>query len=180
MVKTETKFNLARLLIDIVTGLGQAIQWPLHLGTTLATNAFERVLKVVGVNTEDKPHDGEIPAETSVYHVAKSNLDIAALIYYYTETRSEVKKLLRSFAIEKGLSPEEDLPVLRDTLTLAESPSSSSSAAAKGSSVKDYGECLLNPEKLLEPYKLTKADKEIMEAVRVCVMCCLFFYCLVL
>ena len=169
MVKTETKFNLARLLIDIVTGLGQAIQWPLHLGTTLATNAFERVLKVVGVNTEDKPHDGEIPAETSVYHVAKSNLDIAALIYYYTETRSEVKKLLRSFAIEKGLSPEEDLPVLRDAMK-----------AAKGNSVKDYGECLLNPEKLLEPYKLTKADKEIMEAVRVCVMCCLFFYCLVL
>ena len=178
MVKTETKYELARVPIDAAKGLGQAVTWPVHFANTLATNAFETALKVVGVSTEDEPYDGEIPAGTSVYDVAKSNVDIAAMIYYYTEIRSEIKKLLRAFAAERGLSPEEDLPVLRDAvrevkrslavLGIPPSPeeSPSSAAAPKGTAVKDYRESLSKLEGLLERYELTQADKEIMETVR--------------
>ena len=104
MVSTETQFDIARIPIDAAKGAAKLAVWPLHFGKTVVTNAVDTAFKVAGTNTEDEPHTADsLPEGESVYDNAKYNMDIAGMIYYYTELRAETKKLVGQFCT--GLSP---------------------------------------------------------------------------
>lgn len=172
----ERKFDLARWPIDTAKAVGQAAVWPLHVSKTLATNAVDTAFKIAGTNTEDVPHPNPKAIEgKTVYDVAKSNLDVSAMIYYYTELRSEIKILLRSFASDKNIDFEKDVPVLQGAFkmvsdrlaaleggsTAVESTSSPNGKTAKA--VKDYRQSLADLEGLCERFELTTADREILK-----------------
>mmetsp|Transcript_21041 Transcript_21041/g.49894 ORF Transcript_21041/g.49894 Transcript_21041/m.49894 type:complete len:567 (+) Transcript_21041:118-1818(+) len=183
MVSSEMQYDIARVPIDTAKGLGKAVEWPVHFGLTLATNVVDTAFKVAGVSTEDKAY-GTTPPEkgTSVYEVARNNMDIAAMIYYYTELRSEVKKLLRQKLAEypEIKSFDEDMPVLRDAYREVRKnhaalrsdeqpppkPEEESAAAALGDSaavVKNYRESLSKFAGLCDRYGIFEGDREVLE-----------------
>ena len=60
------------------------------------------------MNTPDMPTQTPEPKEgESVYDIAKPMLDIASIIYYYTELRSETKARLLKYGENFNLSPRQ-------------------------------------------------------------------------
>ena len=73
--------------------------------------------------TKEEKYGG--PSDVSVYDLAEPNLDLCSMIYFYTELRSETKKLIKKFADEKGLSTESkstpsDLEILYNAINEVE------------------------------------------------------------
>ena len=170
-----TAYNLARLPIDAAKGIGKLIFWPVHFGKTVATNTVDTMFKIAGTNTEDVPKEqgGE-----SIYDMAKSNLDIASMIYYYTELRSEIKHNLKEFAKEKGMILDSDdqsqpskkvnnlhnaVQFVKKTSEIIRSPESTSSMAA----LKEYQTSIEQLDGLCKKYKLDKGDLDVFKTVRV-------------
>jgi len=97
-----THFKLFRLPIDAAKATAGFVVWPLHFWYTILTNTVDIMLKIAGAHTEDVlvPSNDTNGDNDSIYGLAKTNLDIASMIYYYTELRSETKRLLQKFAHE--------------------------------------------------------------------------------
>ena len=99
-----TTYNIAKAPVEAAKDLANLALWPVHIGTTVATNTVDTFFKVVGMNTEDVPAQ-QLDKETvlcengSVYGMANDNLQIASVIYYYTELRSATRRLLKNFAL---------------------------------------------------------------------------------
>lgn len=174
MVSTEAEYTIARLPIDAVKGAGQLAAWPIHFGKTLYTNSYDTAFKALGVDTVDVPGEG-IPAGVSVYDVAKTNLDMAAMIYYYAEIRSETKRLLQNFATEKGMTHEmtdpnvpSDLVLLQNAIVMTEkglqaiqsTPENTDSTEA----LKTYQEMLAGLADLSKRFMLTTGDVEVFKS----------------
>ena len=174
-MKTETQFKTARLPIDSAKLAAQFAVWPIHFTKTLTTNAVDTAFKAVGTNTEDVPHKAKLLEGHSVYDMARVNMDISSMIYYYTELRAEIKKLLLDFCQQRGVK-EVDLPVLQGAVTLVTARLSVLSAKPnrpeesptfKNSAVKEYQNAIAQLEGLCKRFKLNRGDKEILQTVRV-------------
>ena len=189
MVSTETEYKLARLPIDAVLDAGKLAVWPIHVSKTLYENAVDTAFKVVGVDTIDKPlaNGSGVPPGESIYELAKANLDIAAMIYYYTEIRSETKRLLQNFAKDKNMSfemchPNEPSDVVKlhsatelvdkCLQAMAATPESTDSSQL----LKDYQASLGDLDSLCEQFKLNMGDVEVFKTVRS--WCCCVALCL--
>jgi hypothetical protein len=168
-----TAYNIARLPIDTAKGIGELIFWPVHFGKTVATNTVDTMFKIAGTNTEDVPKEqgGE-----SIFDMAKSNLDIASMIYYYTELRSEIKLKLKEFAKQKGMILDSDdqsqpskkvndlynaVQFVKTTSEIILSPESTSSMDA----MNRYQTSIEQLDKLCKKYKLDKGDLDVFKTV---------------
>jgi len=169
-----TSYELARIPIDAAKGTAELFFWPLHFGNTIATNTVDALFKVVGTNNEDVPKlENNDEGGRNIYDMASSNLDIAGMIYYYTELRSEIKRLLKNFALEKGMTVDGDDPsqpsdvvllwnaILHVTKTLESIQSPESSASVKA--LKDYQTSIEQLDGLRKKLKLDKGDIDVFK-----------------
>ena len=178
-----TAYDIGRLPIDAAKNVAKLVTAPIHFSKTLTTNAVDTAFKVIGTNTEDSPQKRYL-GKNSVYEMANSNLDIAGLIYYYTELRSETRRLLKAFAIEKGMSCDvshpsdpSDLILLHNAVKFVEKSeniikSPESTASVEG--LKEYQNSIAQLEGLRKKYKLDVGDVDVFKAVRCLLRSCLF------
>ena len=89
-------YTIARLPIDAAKGALELAYWPVHFVKTIGTNVVDTGFKVIGTSTEDKPL--ESVSGESIYELSNFNLNVASMIYYYTELRSEIKKAAKELA----------------------------------------------------------------------------------
>lgn len=166
-----TLFKLGRIPIDTAGGIVDLALWPFHFGKTVATNTADTAFKVVGTSTEDAPKS-ETSVEGSVYDLAKTNSDIAGMIYYYTELRSATRRLLKNFAKSKKLGYEivpnepSDLEIIRNQLRQLEineanllSPESTSTE----SSLTVYRESMNSLKALQTKHELDDGDIDVLK-----------------
>jgi hypothetical protein len=171
-----TAYKAVRLPYDVAKGSLKLAMSPIHFGKTVATNIVDTAFKIVGTSTEDVPTPitnggkGE-----NIYDLTTYNLDIASMIYYYTELRSEVKKLLLEYAEKKGMSTDSsdpgypsDLMILRNAIEMVERakaaieiPEPTSSTKA----LKEYQSSMEQLNNLSAQLKLDKGDLEIFTTV---------------
>jgi len=167
-----THFKLARLPIDAATATAEFVVWPLHFGNTILTNTVDTVLKIAGTHTEDvivPSNDNDINGDgdndndntnipnddDSIYGLAKTNLDIASMIYYYTEIRSETKRLLQNFYervgfdLDSDTNPTEECEMYRLFVAMNRVKESNSTAALQGL------------ENLMNDLRLNKGDLKV-------------------
>lgn len=173
-----TTYNIAKAPVEAAKDLANLALWPVHIGTTVATNTVDTFFKVVGMNTEDVPAQ-QLDKETvlcengSVYGMANDNLQIASVIYYYTELRSATRRLLKNFALKNNMSVECTNPtdpshvmILRtaikavnDKSELIKSPEATASAKA----LKDFKDSAEQLDSLRKRYKLDQGDIEVFK-----------------
>eukprot|EP00531_Pseudo-nitzschia_arenysensis_P001308 CAMPEP_0116132440 /NCGR_PEP_ID=MMETSP0329-20121206/9547_1 /TAXON_ID=697910 /ORGANISM="Pseudo-nitzschia arenysensis, Strain B593" /LENGTH=553 /DNA_ID=CAMNT_0003626951 /DNA_START=108 /DNA_END=1769 /DNA_ORIENTATION=- len=112
----DLAYRIAKAPIDLAINAGQVAVWPIHFGKTLATNAVDTAFRILGTSTEDKPLE-HVEGE-SIYDMAEYSLNVASMIYYFTELRAEIKVATRALAQQKGISMDFSSPTCQ-LLTLA-------------------------------------------------------------
>jgi len=169
-----TTFLLGRAPIDTTKNVLRFFFSPLHFGKTIATNTTDTFFKIIGTSTEDVPsqiENGE--REDSVYDMACSNCDISSIVYYYTELRSETKRLLKNFALKNKMtvdcsnpSDPSDVMVLAAAFrnidkqsVLIKSPESTASAKA----LKDYKVSMEQLSVLMKRFRLDEGDIDVFK-----------------
>lgn len=140
------------------------LNFPWHLTKGIAHISAWPVRAIM--QTDDMP-DTRPPkeGELTVYDVAEPMLDIASIIYYYTELRSETKKILMEFAEKFELSVKE-IDVVRNaianTKTKLEALKATNEADASVSgALASYQESMIQLENLKIRYKMTDGDVEV-------------------
>ncbi len=173
MTNQSLQYKLVRLPYDTVKKAGQVAVWPIHFGKTVATNTVDTMFKVIGTNTEDEPLTGDIGE--SIYDMAKFQLDIASMIYYYTELRSEIKKSAKALATANKMTVElvdasipSDLIVLKDACMNVkkctekiESPEPTNGV----DSLKKYQESIAQLNALAKRFGLDEGDLKAFQTV---------------
>lgn len=168
----STSYDITRLPVDTAKGIVNLASWPFHFGKTMVTNTTDTAFKVIGANTEDAPSKQSLKGD-SIYEMATDNLDIAGVIYYYTELRSETRRRVKEFCISKKMSwdvinPKKpsNLILLSNAmkhvekqLNVIKSPETTASVAA----MKNYQESVSQLEGLRTRFKLDIGDVEILE-----------------
>lgn len=172
MTNQDLQYQLVRLPYDTAKKAGQIAVWPIHFGKTIATNTVDTMFKVIGTNTEDKPLTGEIGE--SVYDMAKFQLDIASMIYYYTELRSEIKKSAKALAVANKMTvdmvgdTECDLMVLKNACMYVKSCTEriSSPEPTNGAVyLQKYQESIAQLNTLKERFGLDDGDLKVFQTV---------------
>lgn len=172
-----TAYQLARLPIEAAQGTAGLLLWPLRIGKTVATNTVDMAFKLIGANTEDDVLsivNGDEKKDNSIHEMAVSNLDIAAMIYYYTELRSATKKKLRAFAIENGMEIKSvdnddpcDLLILYNALNLVSKTEaglrSPEPTDAGTKALEEYRSSLAQLEDLKTRFGLDKGDIDVFQ-----------------
>jgi len=172
--RKQIGFQLARLPVDTFYNAVGLVTWPIEVGKTLATNAVDTAFKVAGTNTMDVPCEKTRTAgKESVYDAAKSNLDISAMVYYYSELRGVVKRRTVDFAEEKGLSVawdpknQSDLFVLSNAVQLVvrskKALLSSRSSKEAAAALMEYQATLEQLDGLRRKFGLDEGDMDVFK-----------------
>ena len=139
------------------------LNFPWHVTKGLVHASFwpvRALMNTPDMPTTTKPQDGE-----SVYDIAQPMLDIASIIYYYTELRSETKNLLMKYAQDLNLSTN-DIDVIRNAIaktqtTLEGVKQLDQADASTSTAVTDYQVSLKQLEDIKNRYSLTSGDVEV-------------------
>ena len=118
------------------------------------------IMNTPNMPTTIKPKDGE-----SVYDIAQPMLDIASIIYYYTELRSETKNLLMKYAKKLNISTNE-IDVIRNAIvktqtTLEVVKQLDQADASSSTALTDYQVSLKQLEDIKSRFNLTSGDIEV-------------------
>mmetsp|Transcript_4630 Transcript_4630/g.6756 ORF Transcript_4630/g.6756 Transcript_4630/m.6756 type:complete len:516 (+) Transcript_4630:139-1686(+) len=140
-----------------------ALNFPWHVTKGIAHLSLWPVRAIM--HTPDmpitpKPKDGE-----SVYDIAEPMLDIASIIYYYTELRSETKNRLMKYAEKFNLSTKQ-IDDIRNAIVFTETSLEAlkqvDQADASSSNVlADYQVSLKQLEDIKNRFNLTSGDIEV-------------------
>lgn len=140
-----------------------ALNFPWHVTKGIAHVSLWPVRAIMGtpdMPTTHKPKDGE-----SVYDIAEPMMDIASIIYYYTELRSDTKNLLQKYAEKFNLTTE-DIEIIRNAImnteTMLEAVKQVEQADASTSNVvADYQTSLNQLEDIKSRFGLGTGDVEV-------------------
>lgn len=168
MSNPDLAYRIARVPIDLAFQTGQLAVWPIHFGKTLATNLTDTAFKILGTSTEDEPLEN-VEGE-SIYDLADYSLNVASLIYYYTELRSEIKKATWAYATQKGmngglsqlLTLKNAIDKVKEALDdLKEDPEKTDGTA----NVKKYRDALDQLNRLAKEYNLETGELDVFQTV---------------
>eukprot|EP00574_Skeletonema_japonicum_P002923 CAMPEP_0201718292 /NCGR_PEP_ID=MMETSP0593-20130828/3834_1 /ASSEMBLY_ACC=CAM_ASM_000672 /TAXON_ID=267983 /ORGANISM="Skeletonema japonicum, Strain CCMP2506" /LENGTH=515 /DNA_ID=CAMNT_0048208555 /DNA_START=180 /DNA_END=1727 /DNA_ORIENTATION=+ len=140
-----------------------ALNFSWHVTKGIAHVSLWPVRAIMGtpdMPTTHKPKEGE-----SVYDIADPMLDIASIIYYYTELRSETKVLLVKYAEKFNLTTKE-IDIIRNaimkTVTTLEAVKEVEQADVSTSNVlADYQVSLKQLEDIKSRFNLTGGDVDV-------------------
>eukprot|EP00573_Skeletonema_grethae_P001419 CAMPEP_0201690228 /NCGR_PEP_ID=MMETSP0578-20130828/3690_1 /ASSEMBLY_ACC=CAM_ASM_000663 /TAXON_ID=267565 /ORGANISM="Skeletonema grethea, Strain CCMP 1804" /LENGTH=515 /DNA_ID=CAMNT_0048175137 /DNA_START=160 /DNA_END=1707 /DNA_ORIENTATION=- len=140
-----------------------ALNFPWHVTKGIAHVSLWPVRAIMGtpdMPTTHKPKDGE-----SVYDIAEPMMDIASIIYYYTELRSDTKNLLQKYAEKFNLTTK-DIEIIRNAImkteTMLEAVRQVEQADASTSNVvADYQTSLNQLEDIKSRFGLGTGDVEV-------------------
>lgn len=173
-----TAFELGRAPIDTAKSVAGFLLWPFHVSETLTTNVVDTAFKITGTKTIDTPSSGNRGTDESIYKMTISNLDIAGIIYYYTELRSEARRRLKEYAEKQHMSYEfftdssepSQLAILfngfKDVEERLAKLKSSPEAPGSVESLRDYQQSLEGLQELGNRFELDDGDMQIFKAVR--------------
>ena len=169
------------LFVKLPMDLARLALAPVRVGTNLSMNAADAIFGMLEdqpiPDTSNRTTEESDNSNNTIYQYAHSNLNIASMIYFYTELRSSVRKLIKAFCIEKNLSyevrtstaPPSDILVLWNAVqfmnekhSILKQPTDTFSAKV----VKEYQDSLEQLQSLRKRMKLTNGDLEILKTVR--------------
>ncbi len=140
-----------------------ALNFPWHMTKGIAHVSLWPVRAIMGtpdMPTTHKPKDGE-----SVYDIAEPMLDLASIIYYYTELRSETKNLLEKYAKQFNLITQEiDIvrgAIIKTETTLEAVKQVEQADASTSNVVADYQTSLKQLEDIKCRFGLGTCDIEV-------------------
>jgi hypothetical protein len=140
-----------------------ALNFPWHVTKGIAHLSLwpvRAIMQTPDMPITHKPKDGE-----SVYDIAEPMLDIASIIYYYTELRSETKNRLMKYAEKFNLSTKQ-IDDIRNAIAFTETSLEAlkqvDQADASSSNVlADYQVSLKQLEDIKNRFNLTSGDIEV-------------------
>lgn len=143
--------------------LEAALNFPWHVAKGMLHVSLwpvRAIMDTPDMPTTIKPKDGE-----SVYDIVQPMLDIASIIYYYTELRSETKNLLMNYKKKFNLATNE-IDVIRNAIlktqtTLEDVKQLDQADASSSTALIDYQISLKQLEDIKNRFNLTSGDIEV-------------------
>ena len=141
-----------------------AVNLPWHLTKGIAHFSLWPVRAIL--NTSDMPKTPPPKEGESVYDIAEPMLDIAAIIYYYTELRSSTNHLLEKYADKFKLSTKE-IEDIRNAILLTETKLDAlkqldqADASSSTNVAAEYQESLTQLEHIKTRHGLGSGDIEV-------------------
>jgi hypothetical protein len=133
----------------VTKGIAYASSWPIRA-----------IMNTPDMPTTPEPKEGE-----SVYDIAKPMLDIASIIYYYTELRSATKNRLLNYGETFNLSTRQ-IDDIRNAIAYTETSleavkQADEADASSSSAVATYQDSLKQLEVIKKRYNLTTGDVDV-------------------
>jgi hypothetical protein len=178
-------------LLEAAKDVANFFLTPLRWSKNIGINTTDTMFKIMGSNIEDNNDNSKIESDEnrSVYDLAKPNLELSAIIYYYTELLSETKNRVADLAKDNYLSTSSntknpsDVELLKNAFNFVKEKSKiikSCTVESTTTSVAlaEYKESLEQLENLRKKLNIGSGTLDVFKTVRFCFyFSCLIVYC---